>query len=78
MASEIEPAQIAEEYEQEMFVAWLETGVAAGWVSLPDCSTHQGIPMRPREEAEFEDGHDPCIITMRVWRDGYKQDGDER
>jgi hypothetical protein len=46
---------------------WLEIGVANGWVSQPFCETHDGGPLTPGEEAEFEGGDDPCIVHLRVW-----------
>jgi hypothetical protein len=64
--------------EQEMFAEWIEHGVKAGWIAEPNCMTHNPVPLRPREETEFEDGYDPCIIAIRVWRDGYRQEGDDR
>ncbi len=77
MAHEID-AELTEMVEQEMFAEWVEVGVAAGWISMPDCGTHQSIPLREWEEAEVDEGGDPCIIVARVWMDGYKRDGDER
>ena len=65
-------AALLDEAEQDVFEAWLATGVAAGWVAHPDCSTHQGIPMRDWEETQFDDGSDPCIVVARIWRDGYQ------
>jgi hypothetical protein len=49
------------------FADWLEFGASRGWVSLPVCDTHTGVPLMPEEELDFEDGFDPCIVVMRVW-----------
>ena len=49
------------------FETWLEIGIRAGYVSPPVCTTHDGIPMSITEEAEFEDGSDPCIHMMRCY-----------
>jgi hypothetical protein len=54
------------------FLDWLQIGYSAGWIAPPTCETHHGSPMRPWEEAEFEDGGDPCILTARIWRDGFE------
>lgn len=61
----------AELREDEEFARWLEEGMRRRWIAAPDCSTHNGIPMREGEEQDFDDGGDPCIIVARVWRDGY-------
>ena len=60
------------EFEDMCFRDWLHTGVTAGWIAMPDCMTHNAVPMRTPEEEEFEDGFDPCIIVMRLWKDGYE------
>lgn len=51
------------------FAEWMEFGASKGWVSLPVCETHVGLPLMPEEEEEFDDGFDPCIIAIRVWAD---------
>lgn len=61
---------IAREYEDEQFLAWIDRGLAAGWISDPVCETHNGVPMREWEESEFEEGFDPCIAVIRLWHDG--------
>lgn len=66
----------SEEYvagvEDEMFLDWIRVGVAAGWISEPDCETHHGTPMRDWEEYAFDLGRDPCIVVARIWRDGFQ------
>lgn len=57
----------AREQEAEEFYAWLEKGLERKWVSGPVCATHEGLPTRRWEDAEFEEGYDPCIVGMRVW-----------
>lgn len=52
-----------EEFE---FEEWLALGYANGWVGVPVCATHDGVPMSASEEAEFEDG-DPCVHVMRLY-----------
>lgn len=55
------------------FSDWIMLGVGKGWVSLPTCDTHEGLPLMPEEEFEFEDGLDPCIVGMRVWTENILQ-----
>jgi hypothetical protein len=69
---EIDPAQIAEDYEQQQFEEWLQRGLDAKWIAMPDCATHNATPLRAWEEHQFEEGYDPCIIVARLWRDGYQ------
>ena len=45
---------------------WLRYGVDHGFCSDSVCSTHDGLPVTPDEEAEFEDGGDPCIHVVRL------------
>lgn len=52
------------------FDEWLELGVEKGWVSQPFCGTHDVAPMTPEEEAEFEEGYDPCSALVRLWPEG--------
>ena len=75
MSAEITPEAIAAEYDQQQFDDWLSKGVSAGWVSTAGCIIHNPLPMRQWEEKEFEDGGDPCITIMRVWKDGYEHVG---
>ena len=49
------------------FDNWLEIGVRSGWVSPPVCYTHDGLPTSVTEDAEFEDGSDPCVHIMRCY-----------
>ena len=49
------------------FTEWMEFGASKGWVSLPLCETHTGLPLMPEEEEEFDEGSDPCIVAIRVW-----------
>ena len=45
---------------------WLLLGIKKGWCSPPACSTHDLIPMSAEEEAEWEEGNDPCQYVVRV------------
>lgn len=48
---------------------WIAHGVERGWVTAA-CATHDGIPMTPDEEEQWDDGLDPCQPVLRVWLDG--------
>lgn len=65
---EITEEAIAAEYDEQQFLDWWEAGIKAGWVSDGVCMTHNSVPMTAEEEAEFEDGYDPCIGIIRIWR----------
>ena len=49
------------------FDEWIQLGVVEGWVSMPVCQTHDGVPQTPEEEAAWEDGWDPCVPVVRLW-----------
>lgn len=49
------------------FNEWLKIGVDNGWCGVPVCSTHDGIPTTEAEDAEFNDGGDPCIHVIRMY-----------
>jgi hypothetical protein len=51
------------------FEAWLRTGYENGWIGVPVCETHDGVPMSEAEDAEFSDGGDPCIHILRLYDD---------
>jgi hypothetical protein len=40
-----------------------------GWCGPAVCSTHDGLPTSEPEDAEFEDGGDPCIHVIRLYED---------
>lgn len=48
---------------------WLEEGYINGWVGPPICQTHDGIPLTSEEDAEFEQGGDPCVHVLRLYED---------
>jgi hypothetical protein len=45
---------------------WIIYGVEHGYCSHPVCDTHDGVPLTEEEEAEYEDGGDPCIHVVRL------------
>ena len=49
------------------FQIWFNNGVERGWISDVVCATHDGIPsISEEEEAEWEDGGDPCQFVVRI------------
>lgn len=52
------------------FEEWVAQGVGQGWVTLPMCATHTYAPLRDWENDLLYAGDDPCILVMRVWKDG--------
>lgn len=49
------------------FDEWMKIGITEGYTGAPICSTHDGIPMTPEEEQEFEEGGDPCVHVLRLY-----------
>lgn len=46
---------------------WLEYGIEKGFCSKLVCSTHDGLPSSGEEEdAEWEEGGDPCVPAVRI------------
>lgn len=49
------------------FQIWFNNGVERGWISDVVCATHDGIPnISEEEEAEWEEGGDPCQFVVRI------------
>jgi hypothetical protein len=48
------------------FAAWLHMGIEAGYCSEAVCNTHDGLPSTPEEDAEWEEGLDPCVPAVRL------------
>lgn len=46
---------------------WLRYGFSAGFCGPPLCATHDGIGTTQREDAESDDGGDPCIPVLRLY-----------
>jgi hypothetical protein len=65
MADAPVPADLVNDYD-----AWLNHGVAKGWIAQPDCIHHGStdpIPYTEEETRRMEEGDDPCIVAARVW-----------
>jgi hypothetical protein len=56
-------------YVMQDFEAWLEHGIKMGWCGPAVCYTHDGLPTSEPEDAEFEDGADPCLHILRLYED---------
>jgi hypothetical protein len=46
---------------------WLEYGIEKGFCSTTACATHDGVEGTDEENAEWEDGGDPCQHIVRLW-----------
>ena len=46
---------------------WINAGLENGWCGPPVCYTHDCLPLAEFENAEFEDGGDPCVHIMRLY-----------
>lgn len=51
------------------FYEWLNRGIDAGWIAPPTCWTHDSPEITKQEEAEMDEGFDPCIPIIRLWRE---------
>lgn len=49
------------------FEEWITYGITEEWCSFPVCETHDGLPMTPEMEQEWEQGQDPCMFAIRLW-----------
>lgn len=46
---------------------WINFGIEKGWITEPFCNTHDGDPyMTEEEEAEWEEGGDPCLPVVKL------------
>ena len=48
---------------------WLNYGMEQGFCTDVLCNTHDGLPSTRDEWAEWEEGGDPCVPALRIWRD---------
>lgn len=56
------------------FMDALHYGYKAGWISDIKCATHDGIPSTDSEDADWEEGYDPCQTVLRFWGKSGKQE----
>jgi hypothetical protein len=52
------------------FEEWITIGINNKWCGPPVCNTHDGLPTTLAEDAEFDEGVDPCIHIIRLYEDG--------
>ena len=53
-------------YDKRM-ARWLKKGIKNGWITEPVCYTHEGPELTEEEQAEFDEGYDPCLPVVRLW-----------
>lgn len=51
------------------FDIWLRQGIEQSWCGPPLCVPHDGIGITEAEEAEYDDGGDPCYHVLRLYAD---------
>jgi hypothetical protein len=56
-----------ESEEVDEFLDWLNYGVSKKWCTDIVCSTHDMVEMTDEENAEWDQGYDPCIFVVRIW-----------
>lgn len=56
--------QIAESLS---FEEWMWIGIHKKWCGPPVCYTHDGLPTALDEDAEWENGMDPCMHIVRMY-----------
>lgn len=49
------------------FEEWVLYGVNRGYCTDVSCYTHDGFILTEEENAEFDEGGDPCVPVLRVW-----------
>jgi len=59
--------------DETSFDQWITFGIEKGWCGPPVCETHDGVPMSPDEELEFDEGSDPCLHIVRLFHDKVHQ-----
>ena len=45
---------------------WVAFGQNAGYISREFCVTHDGTPNTAEEDAQWDDGGDPCCFVVRL------------
>jgi hypothetical protein len=46
---------------------WVTHGIAMGWISHPQCDTHEVVPKTDTEWQKLDEGDDVCIWIIRLW-----------
>lgn len=59
------------EFKREDAHQMLQALIEWGLLSEPVCNTHNGLPCTEEEDAEWEDGYDPCIPAVRIWEEAW-------
>lgn len=58
----------------ESFHDWVKYGIEHGWCSAPLCMTHDGVGLDEEQEAEMDEGLDPCVSVLRIYVDSEERD----
>jgi hypothetical protein len=58
----------AQPVTRDEFYRQLIEGIDLGHVSPVTCVTHEGVAWTEDEDAELEQGFDPCAHVVRLWR----------
>lgn len=53
----------------ESFDEWLRYGYNKGWCGPDVCYSHDGLPSSVEEDADWDDGGDPCVHIIRLYED---------
>lgn len=51
------------------FEDWLKIGRANGYCGPAVCYPHDGVPTTEAEDAEYDEGLDPCQHVLRLYAD---------
>ena len=54
--------------------AWIAYGIKHKFISFPACERHEGYPITKEEEAELDEGNDPCFVVARVFENAEEHD----
>ena len=54
---------------------WLKYGIDAGFCSEAVCESHQGLPTSEEEMDMWDAGEDPCVVGVRIYREGERPCG---
>jgi hypothetical protein len=48
------------------FDEWLRYDIENGYCVEQTCNTHDGVPLTEYENAQFDEGFDPCVHVVRL------------
>lgn len=59
------------------FHEWVIMGMEKGWIGPQLCATHDGLPLSEAQEADFDEGFDPCVPIFRIYESEEERDAVE-